>query len=105
MAEKRSEKEKEDVLVVNFKKPFMFEEKEYKELDLRGLEELTGKDMQNAERVLHERGITSFNAEFTSEGALLYASWAAKVPIEFFDALPLREARKVKTRVINFFLG
>lgn len=104
-----AEKQEEGVtqesdLVIRFKRPFTFEGQEYAELDLSGLESLTGSDMQDAERILRAKGISTFHADFSAEGTLLYASQAAGLPIEFFNALPLREARKVKTRVMNFFL-
>lgn len=101
---KEEDVKQESDLVIQFKKPFVFEGQEYKQLDLSGLEGLTGSDMQDAERILRAKGISSFHADFSAEGTLLYASQAAGLPIEFFYALPLREARKVKTRVTNFFL-
>lgn len=91
-------------LLVQFNKPFVFEGNEYTSVDLSGLEDLTGMDMQEVERMLRAKGISSFHADFAAEGAVLYAARAAKLPIEFFDALPLKEARKVKVRVQNFFL-
>ena len=103
--EKSQEQNQEkNQMLVEFKKPFCFEGKEYTSVDLSGKEELTGMDMQEVEKMLRARGISSFHADFAAEGALFYAARAAKLPIEFFYALPLKEARKVKVRVQNFFL-
>lgn len=38
-------KEEQDELVIKLKKPYTFEKVEYKEIDLRGLRELTAADM------------------------------------------------------------
>lgn len=97
-------KENENDLVIRFKKPFSFEKKEYSEVDLSGLENLTGNDMIEVERMLRAEGITSLSADLSPKGLIFYAMRAAKLPLEFFEQLPLREARKVKTRVLNFFL-
>lgn len=91
-------------LTVRFKKPFVFEDKKYTSVDLNGLEDLTGTDMKEVEKMLREMGVSSFQADFSVEGALLYAARAAKLPVEFFEVLPLKEARKVKVKVQNFFL-
>ncbi len=104
MTEAKTEKKDENEMIVKFRKPFTFEGKEYDSVDLSGLENLTGADMQEVEQILRARGISSFHTDFSAEGSLLYAARAAKLPIEFFTALPLREARKVKVRVANFFL-
>lgn len=95
--------QKQNPLLVEFKKPFRFEDKEYTSVDLNGLEDLTGTDMKEVEKMLRAMGMSSFQADFSVEGAFLYAARAAKLPVEFFDVLPLKEARKVKVKVQNFF--
>lgn len=91
-------------LVVVFRKPYEFEKKKYDSVDLGGLELMTGQDMLQAERELRSQGLTSLTADITADGLLKYASVATNQPIEFFECLPLREARKVKMRVLNFLL-
>ncbi len=97
-----NDEEKND-LVVGFKKPFIFEGKEYTEVDLSGIENLTGKNLMEVEKRLRAKGIASVTADLTADGLLMYAAEASKMPIEFFEQLPIREARKVKVRIMNFF--
>lgn len=96
----------EDSLVIKFKKPFTFEQKEYEEIDLTGLEDLTAQDMVSVDRILkrHSSGIDVM-PEVSMEYALNLAAKAAKQPIEFFQALPPREAMKVKNRIMGFLFG
>lgn len=96
----------EDSLVIKFKKPFTFEQKEYEEIDLTGLEDLTAQDMVSVDRILkrHNSGIDVM-PEVSMEYALNLAAKAAKQPIEFFQALPPREAMKVKNRIMGFLFG
>ena len=89
-------------LKIAFEKPYIFEGDTYNEIDLSGLEDMTGNDFINVEKMLRIMGIRSLNFETTPEGAFMYAAQAAKVPFEFFGKLPLIEARKVKVAVINF---
>lgn len=102
--ENEPENKEENDLVIRFKKPFPFEEKQYSEVDLSGLENLTGNDMIEVERLLRVEGFTGLSSDLSPKGLMIYAMRASKLPIEFFEQLPLREARKVKTRVLNFFL-
>lgn len=107
MSEIKKEQSKEfeeSDLIVTLKKPFTFEGKAYDSIDLTGLEDLTGMNLIETEKMLRTKGVSSLNPEFTTEGLLMYAAVASKMPIEFFNVLPLREARKVKVRVMNFFL-
>ena len=85
-----------------FKKPYVFEGKTYNEIDLSGLEDMTGEDLIRIEKALRMTGVKSLNFEMTPEGAFMYAAQAAGVPVEFFDLLPIAEARKIRVVVINF---
>ena len=96
----------EDNMVIKFKKPFFFEGKEYTELDLSGLDNLTASDMIAVNKYMQR---TSSGIEVMPEVSLEYAcmlaSKAAKLPVEFFTALPPKEAMKVKNRVMGFLFG
>lgn len=98
--------DEEDSLIVKFRKPFKFEGQEYKEIDLSGLDDLTAQDMVSVDRILkrHSSGIDVM-PEVSMEYALNLAAKAAKQPIEFFQALPPREAMKVKNRIMGFLFG
>ena len=96
----------EDSLVIKFKKPFFFEGKEYTELDLSGLDNLTASDMIAVNKYM-QRTSSGIDVmpEVSLEYACMLASKAAKLPIEFFTKLPPKEAMKVKNRVMGFLFG
>ncbi len=98
--------DKEESLLIKFRKPYLFEGKEYTELDLSCLEDMTGADMIALENQYGKRhpGV-NIMPEVTVEYAVMAAARAAKLPIEFFSGLPQREAVKVKNRVMGFLFG
>lgn len=96
---------KENMLIV-FKKPYVFEKEEYKEIDLSCLEDLQASDMIAVNRIMSR---TSSNIDVMPEVSLEYAcnlaARATKKPVEFFMQLPPREAMRVKNRVMGFLFG
>ncbi len=100
--EKSKNQEQVNLLKVVFEKPYIFEGETYNEIDLSGLEDMTGEDLIRIEKALRMTGVKSLNFEMTPEGAFMYAAQAAGVPVEFFDLLPIAEARKIRIVVINF---
>lgn len=98
-------KEPESELVIKFGKPFVFEGKTYTEVDLRGIESLSGYDLCNADRALRAQGSTAPMTELTPDMACFLGGIAAHLPIEFFKALPIKEMIKVKNAVVGFIFG
>ena len=99
--------EKEEVsMVIKFKKPYVFEKKEYTELDLSGMEDMTGADMIAVNKIMsrHSVGIDVM-PEVSVEYAFYFAARATKLPLEFFTNLPPKESMKVKNRVMGFLFG
>lgn len=100
------EVDSEESLNIEFKKPFLFEGKEYTGVDLSGLEDLSGADMVAVNKIMNRSGAnTSVMPEISLEYAFNLAARAAKLPVEFFMALPVREAMKVKSRVMGFLFN
>lgn len=101
--------ENEEVsMVITFKKPYKFEGKEYTEIDLSGLDDLQASDMIAVNKYMQRTsggGSIDVMPEVSMEYACVFASKAAKLPIEFFTGLPPREAMKVKNRVMGFLFG
>lgn len=93
-------------MVIKFKKPYRFEGKEYTEIDLSGLDDLTASDMIAVNKYM-QRTTAGIDVmpEVSLEYACVLASKAAKLPIEFFINLPPREAMRVKNRVMGFLFG
>ena len=71
-------------LVVKFSKPFVFENKTYTEVDLRGLEDLNGEDLCRADRAVRAQGNTAPMTEMTPDMACFLSSASAHLPVEFF---------------------
>lgn len=91
-------------LVVVFKKPYSFEGKSYESVDLSELENLTAKDLMEADKVFITRGDVAPMNEMSLKYNCILASKVSNLPIEFFDNLPAREALKVKNKVAGFLL-
>lgn len=103
-----SEEKEEVSMVITFKKPYKFEGKEYTEIDLSGLDDLQASDMiavNNYMKRTSGGGNIDVMPEVSLEYACVFASKAAKLPIEFFTSLPPKEAMKVKNRVMGFLFG
>lgn len=94
-------------MIIRFKKPYTFEHKEYTEVDLSGLDDLTAADMIAVNKIMHRTsgGGIDVMPEVSLEYACMLASKATRMPIEFFTNLPPREAMKVKNRVMGFLFG
>ena len=99
------EQEEENKYLIKFRKPFLFEDETYTEIDLSGLEDLSARDMIQAQRTMERSGSINVLPEMSLEYACIFASKATKMPVEFFQALPPKEAIKVKNKVTNFFYG
>lgn len=91
--------------VITFSKPYRFEDKTYKEIDLSGLNDLTAEDMIAADKYLTRNGAFSVIPEMSLEYACFIASRVTDQPVEFFRRLPPKDAIKLKNCVTNFFYG
>lgn len=101
----KTQEQEENKYLIKFRKPFIFEDETYKEIDLSGLEDLSARDMIQAQRTMERSGSINVLPEMSLEYACIFASKATKMPVEFFQALPPKEAIKVKNKVTNFFYG
>lgn len=101
------EDDEEESPVIRFKKPYLFEGKEYTEVDLSGLEDMTSEDLIAVEKQYdrNNKGFGSVTPEMKTEYAMIMAARAAKQPVEFFYGLPANEGRKVKSKVMGFLYG
>lgn len=90
--------------VIVLKKPYTWERKEYTEIDLSGLEQLTIKDAIDAQRDLfgQQEVASSLLCETTTAFAMEIAAKASGLPIEFFRMLPINIGRQVKRTVQEY---
>lgn len=86
-----------------FDKPFNFEGKEYKEVDIP-LDGLTGQDISAAKREWAGSGNFSPVPAADSDFCAAVAARATKLPVDFFYALPAKEYTKLTQAVSNFLL-
>lgn len=99
------EEQEENKYLIRFRKPFLWEDETYTEIDMSGLEDMSARDMIQAQRIMERSGSINVLPEMSLEYACIFASKATKMPVEFFQALPPKEAIKVKNKVTNFFYG
>lgn len=95
----------EDYWIVKLKEPFTFEGNIYKEIDLKGLDDIKTGDMVDINRRMARNGSFYVTPEITLEYALNIANLATGLPLEFFDQLPPYTAIALKERVASFLYG
>ncbi|WP_260288515.1 phage tail assembly protein [Peribacillus aracenensis] len=88
--------------IIELKKTYTFEGKEYKELDFSPLEDLTAADLIEADKIFGTTGQFAVVNEMTLGYTLIVASTATHTPIEFFNQLGASDALKVKNKVMGF---
>ncbi len=95
-----------DELVIRFIHPVTFEDKEYKEIDLTGLRNLTGQDLADSERIWFRSGGRNADQPELNYQAIAYlCAKVTPLPIEFFTQIPILEARLIRNSVRNFLRG
>lgn len=95
--------EKDDQTVIKLSKKYTFEAKEYEEIDLSNLENMTASEMIKAENAAKRVNRAEALPELSMEYACNMAYYATKIPVEFFYMLNMSDARKVKTVIQSFF--
>jgi len=89
--------------LVKFAKPYNFEDTEYTELDLSGLDSLTIQDAIDVQRQLMDR-LEAAAMQFCENSTVFACEIAAKVtelPIEFFRLMPCRTMKMIRAEIKN----
>ncbi len=96
--------ETENEHLIKFGKPYIWEGKEYTELDMSGLKNLTIRDAIDAQKRLINDGEAAalMLCETTTAFTREIASKATGKPIEFFKFMPVRVAKAVASEVQAF---
>ncbi len=92
-----------DIRKVIFNKLYKFEGKEYTELDLSKLDDLTTSDLMEIDKHFNTTEYISPIPEMDTKYDCLVAARACSLPIEFFNNLPAKEGKKVANAVKSFF--
>mgnify|MGYP000789805387 FL=1 len=87
----------ENQYLLKLNRPYVFEGKEYAEIDLAGLDKLTVQDAINAQRQLfNEREPAAMLlCETTTAFVRILAAKATGLPIEFFKLAPRSVSRRI----------
>ena len=93
-----------ETITVKLEKPYVFEGKEYGEIDLTGLNKLTIKDAIDAQRQLfgEQEVAAAVLCETTTAFARTMAAKATGLPIEFFKLMPRGAAKRVAAAVRGY---
>ena len=105
MSKIESIKPKDDDVIVKFVNSYEFEGETITELDFSGMDDITAKDMIQANNLLTRSGRVVAVPEMDLQYILFIAHLATHKPLEFFDKLKPRDAVKVKNKVTNYFFG
>ncbi len=94
----------QDAHIIKLGKPYIFENQEYTEINLSGLDALMIKDAINAQRRLIDAQeiAAALLCETTTAFAREIAANASKMPIEFFKLMSRGAMRKVRAEIISF---
>lgn len=101
-------KSKEDdsvALVVKLTNVYRFEGRDYDQIDLSGIKELTTVDLQAIDKIFYGDGNIAPINEMSNSYCMLAASRASKLPIELFESLKANDSVKVKNSVSHFLLS
>lgn len=99
------EEERDDSFLIVFNKPFVYEKESHTYIDLSGLEDLCAKDMIAVNKAIERGGTMNILPELSLEYACNICARATGKPVEFFEALPPKEAMKLKNRIMVFLYG
>ena len=90
---------------IPFSKPYNFEGKEYKDLEI-DFDAITGREVSQAKRDFFRAGnFASSNVLQADVDFCVYlAAKAAKLPIEFMEGLPAKDYLAVSTMTASFLL-
>lgn len=93
----------DDGKTIELSRTYKFDGEEVSSLYLSGLEEITAADMIKANNIMTNDGAAAVIPENTMYFALILASFAAGMPVEFFKELKPGDAMKVKRFITQYF--
>lgn len=85
--------------IMQLEKPYFFEGKEYREIDLNGVADMNSLQEGAAENRMAREGFVITENSFNYLYACVVASMATGLPEKFFTGLPVYETVKLKTAV------
>ena len=90
--------------IYKLKKPFTFEGETYTELNIP-LEDITGQQLYEAERIYVKNGGSTVGMEYNLEFIFILCSMVSEKPIELFYAMSATDAYHLKYKIAGFLEG
>ena len=105
-AEDGEDTEPED-LILRFAKPYKFGGQEYTEVDLSGLEDVTAGVLESVGKIVSKKapGLNPALLEMSMQFCNYLAQRVAKLPLEFFERMPAKDAIAMKGKIVGFLFG
>jgi len=85
--------------IMKFERPYVFDGKEYREIDLSGIADITSMNESEAENRLVRAGFTITETSALYLYSCIIASMVTGQPEEFFTGLPFEEVLKLRVAV------
>lgn len=105
MNDSRVEARQDEEKILKLSKTYEFEGEKISSLDFSGLENLTANNMIKANNIMDSNGIIANLPENTMYYALIIASDATGMPMEFLEKLNLRDAYRTRRKITHCFFG
>ena len=91
--------------IIKLSHPYKYDDGEVSELDMSGIEDLTGRDIKKAQSIMTRHGNVTTVLETNVEFLQLMAAAAAHIEVEFIEGLNVKDTTRVKNWVSGYFLG
>lgn len=100
----QEKKQESGEYVIVFTKPYKFEGKQYDQVDLSEMENLSTYQLIDCEKeFMADNNYINLLSETTTALGCIIASRVTNLPINFFHQLPANEGNKIKQMVMGFF--
>ena len=91
--------------IFKLKRSFTFEGENYTELDMTALEDITGRQLYEAEKIYTKNGGSTVAMEYSLDFIFTLCNIVLNKPIEFFYAMSATDTYRLKYFVASFLEG
>jgi hypothetical protein len=91
--------------IIRLSHPYKYDDEEISELDMSGIENLTGRDIKKAQAIMTRHGNVTTFLESNVEFLQLMAAAACGKEVEFIEELNAKDTTRVKNWVSGYFLS
>lgn len=94
----------EPEIIYQFKEPYVFDDKEYKEIDLSKITQFSTRDMEFLDKAYLQTRRVPEKKWFDTTFMKLIAMQATGLPVEFFNSMRAKEFMEIEARIRLYFL-